>query len=75
MASEKEQLERLTARKAEATRLTYELDDIISSAKLEIDRLIDENKKMKQLIPLNQIFYGPPGIGKYTQVLNYIKNG
>ena len=22
----------------------------------------------------NVIFYGPPGIGKYTQVLKYIKN-
>ena len=22
----------------------------------------------------NYIFYGPPGIGKYTQTLNFIKN-
>ena len=50
LASEKEQLEILNSRKAEATRLTYELEDIITSAKDEIDRLIEENKKMLILI-------------------------
>ena len=50
LAAEKEQLDRLNARKAEAKRLTHELEDIISSAKNEIDRLIDENNRMKILI-------------------------
>ena len=50
LAEEREQLDRLTARKSEAVRLTYELEDIILSAKREIDHLIEENKKMKDLI-------------------------
>ena len=50
LASEKEQLEILNSRKAEATRLTYELEDIITSAKDEIDRLVEGNQKMKILI-------------------------
>jgi len=49
-AEEREQLDRLTARKSEAVKLTYELEDIILSAKREIDHLIEENKKMKNLI-------------------------
>ena len=50
LAEEQEQLARLESRKLEATIITSDLEDAISVAKREIDRLVEENKKLKTLI-------------------------
>jgi len=50
LAEEQEQLARLEERKLEASIITLELEDVIMVAKREIDRLIDENNKLKTLI-------------------------
>jgi len=50
LAEEQEQLARLDERKLEASILTSDLVDAINVAKREIDRLVEENKKLKTLI-------------------------
>ena len=50
LAEEQEQLERLEKRKLEATIITSDLMDVITVAKREIDRLVEENKKLNNLI-------------------------
>ena len=50
LAEEQEQLARLDERKIEAGILTSDLIDAINVAKREIDRLVEENKKLKTLI-------------------------
>lgn len=50
LAEEQEQLARLDKRKLEASILTSDLEDAINVAKREIDRLVDENNKLKSLI-------------------------
>ncbi len=50
LAEEQEQLARLDERKLEASILTTDLEDAINVAKREIDRLVEENKKLKSLI-------------------------
>ena len=50
LAEEQEQLSRLEERKLEASILTADLEDAIVVAKREIDRLVEENKKLKILI-------------------------
>ena len=50
LAEEQEQLERLEERKVEAVLLTSDLEDVIRIAKKEINRLVDENNKLKTFL-------------------------
>ncbi|MBC8256781.1 MAG: hypothetical protein H8E85_05665 [Candidatus Marinimicrobia bacterium] len=50
LAEEQEQLERLEERKLEAVILTSDLEDVIRIAKKEINRLVDENNKLKNFL-------------------------
>jgi len=50
LAEEQEQLERLEERKLEAVILTSDLEDVIRIAKKEINRLVDENNKLKSFL-------------------------
>jgi len=53
LAEEQEQLERLEERKVEAVLLTSDLEDVIRIAKKEINRLVDENNKLKIFLTTN----------------------
>ena len=53
LSEEKEQLTRLEERKLEAAILASDFEDVITVAKREIDRLIEENNKIKSFITTN----------------------
>ena len=50
LSEEQEQLQRLEDRKTEALLLTSELGGVINLAKNEVDRLVNENEKLQDLI-------------------------